>query len=124
MFCKNCGSQIEDGSVQCPQCHANLEDAPSGAAPVTPAQEIPNYLVQSILVTIFCCLPFGIAAIVFAAQVNSKLSVGDYAGAMESSRKAKMFSWWAFGLGLGVQLLWLLLSVIGAIGAGSHHMSY
>jgi len=26
-----------------------------------------NYLVESIVVTICCCLPFGIAAIVFAA---------------------------------------------------------
>ena len=35
---------------------------------------VPNYLVQAILTTIFCCLPFGIVAIVFAAQVNGKLA--------------------------------------------------
>ena len=33
-----------------------------------------NWLVESILVTIFCCLPFGIAGIVFASQVNSKFA--------------------------------------------------
>lgn len=53
----------------------------------------PNYLVQSILVTLCCCLPFGIAAIVFAAQVNSKHAAGDVTGAQEASRKAKMFCW-------------------------------
>lgn len=37
-----------------------------------------NYLVESILVTIFCCQPFGIVGIVFASQVNSKHASGDY----------------------------------------------
>jgi hypothetical protein len=40
-------------------------------------------------VTIFCFLPTGIAAIVFASQVNTKLAAGDRAGAMDSSNKAK-----------------------------------
>jgi hypothetical protein len=34
-------------------------------------------------------LPFRIAAIVFASQVNGKLQAGDYAGAVEVSDKAK-----------------------------------
>ena len=52
----------------------------------------PNYLVWAILSTIFCCLPFGIASIVFAAQVNGKWASGDYAGAQASSEKAKRFA--------------------------------
>ena len=44
-----------------------------------------NYLVESILVTIFCCQPFGIAGIVFASQVNSKYANGDYEGALKAS---------------------------------------
>ena len=36
-----------------------------------------NYLVESILVTIFCCMPFGVVGLVFAAQVNSKFEAGD-----------------------------------------------
>jgi hypothetical protein len=57
---------------------------------------IPNYLVQSILVTLFCCLPLGIVAIINAAQVNNKITAGDMAGAMEASKKAKMWCWWSF----------------------------
>ena len=68
---------------------------PPPVAPAMPTQKIPNYLVQAILATLFCCMPFGIAAIVFAAQVNTKLAAGDVAGAMESSRKAKMWCWWS-----------------------------
>lgn len=60
------------------------------------AQSLPNYLVQAILTTIFCCQPFGIVAIVFAAQVNSKLTAGDVAGAQQASKNAKTWCWAAF----------------------------
>ena len=84
-----------------------------------PAQisHVPNYLVQAILVTIFCCLPFGIVAIVFAAQVNSKLQVGDINGAMASSRKAKMWCWIGFGSGLALQIIILIISYFIGIGS-------
>ena len=55
----------------------------------------PNYLVWSILTTLFCCLPLGIASIVFAAQVNTKWAAGDAAGALDSSQKAKKFAIWS-----------------------------
>ena len=55
-------------------------------------QEIPNYLVWSILTTVFCCQIFGIVSIVFAAQVNGKQAVGDIQGAMDASRKAKTWA--------------------------------
>jgi hypothetical protein len=78
---------------------------PAGAipplnAPATPPASVPNYLVQAILCTLCCCLPFGIVAIVYAAQVNGKLQAGDYAGALEASGKAKLWCWIAFGVGL------------------------
>lgn len=60
----------------------------------------PTHLVWAILVTIFCCLPLGIGAIVFAVQVNSKWAAGDVQGAYLSSRRAKLFSIWAMILGL------------------------
>src|SRR5438128_1439779 len=54
---------------------AELGAAVPPAMPAVPAiSHVPNYLVQSILCTLFCCLPFGIVAIVYAAQVNSKVA--------------------------------------------------
>jgi hypothetical protein len=73
---------------------------------------IPNYLAQAILVTIFCCMPFGIPAIVFAAQVNSKLAYGDQLGALEASKKARTWCWVSFGVGLGIGILWLVFYLI------------
>jgi hypothetical protein len=77
----------------------------------------PNHLVWAILSTIFCCLPLGIASIVFASQVNSKWQVGDYAGAQDSSRKAKNFALWSTIVGLVGVVLYIIFIV--AIGAGS-----
>jgi hypothetical protein len=82
-------------------------------------RNIPNYLVQAILVTLFCCLPGGIVAIVFAAQVNGKLQAGDVAGARAASDTAKMWCWISFGVGL-VQGLIVAVIQIMALSAVSN----
>ena len=76
--------------------------------------QLKNYLVESILVTIFCCLPFGIAGIVFASQVNSKYAAGDFDGALQASNDAK--KWMKWGLISGVVVIALYLIFIFAIG--------
>jgi hypothetical protein len=73
--------------------------------------------VWAILSTVLCCLPLGIASIVFAAQVNGKYQSGDIAGAQESSRKAKQFAIWSAVAGLVVAVLYIVLIV--AVSAGS-----
>lgn len=75
-----------------------------------------NYLVESILVTIFCCLPLGIVGIVFASQVSSKYTAGDYAGAVESSKQAKKFMIW--GLLAGIIVLVAYIAIMGTTLAG------
>jgi len=82
-----------------------------------PPGSVPNYLVQSILVTLFCCLPAGVAAIVFASQVDGKLARGDYQGALESSRKAKQWCWIS-AVGAIVALV-LYFALFAALGLGS-----
>ena len=78
---------------------------------------IPNYLVHSILVTLFCCLPCGIVGIVYAAQVNPKQSAGDYAGAQSASDSAKMWCWIGFIPSLIIYGLYVLMMIVGASGA-------
>lgn len=48
-----------------------------------------TWLVESILVTIFCCQILGIISIIFSAGVESKFYRGDIAGAESSSKTAK-----------------------------------
>jgi hypothetical protein len=78
---------------------------------------VPNYLVPAIL-SLFCCWPLAIVAIIFAAQVNGKVAAGDIAGAMDASKKAKLFSFISIGIGLVVGLIYLLLTILG-IGMGA-----
>ena len=73
--------------------------------PLTPPK---NWLVEAILVTIFCCQILGIVAIVFAAQVNSKFASGDYAGAESASRDAAKWTKIAFLVGIA----WVILCML------------
>jgi len=75
---------------------------------IVPPARPKNWLVESILATIFCCLPFGIAAIVFAAQVNSKYDSGDYDGATKASADAGKWTKIAFFAGIGFIILYLI----------------
>ena len=83
----------------------------------TPAAAVPNYLVLAII-SLFCCLPLGIVAVIFAARVNGQIQAGDTAGALESSRKAKMFSYISIGLGLVWIIIWIVMTVLG-VGIGA-----
>jgi hypothetical protein len=72
---------------------------------------VPNYLVPAILCTLFCCMPAGVVAIVFAAQVDTKAKVGDAEGAERASRTALIWCWVSFGLGLVVVPLWVAFNI-------------
>ncbi len=108
-ICVNCGRSLSTGAPPPPPPSTSYTPPPPAYTPPGQAgQQIPNYLWQSIVVTLCCCLPLGIVGIIFAAQANDKLGRGDIAGAMESSRQAKMFCWIAFGLGV---ITYILLAV-------------
>jgi hypothetical protein len=102
MFCPQCGENNADSSFTCVRCGRTLrsEALPPGMQPVN----VPNYLVFSILTTVFCCLPTGIPAIVYSAQVNGKLQAGDIAGAQQASKNAKMWCLISLCAGLALSL--------------------
>jgi len=76
-----------------------------------------NYLALSIITTLLCCQVFGIIAIIYAAQVNSKYVAGDYAGAERSSRYARNWSFAGIGVGLLTVLILILIYGIGIFAA-------
>ena len=129
MYCTSCGAENDDGARFCKSCGKAIAepaqgarrfdpDASVGTGAAGPPPHVPNYLVQAILVTIFCCLPFGIVSIVFAAQVNGKLQAGDIAGARQASANARTWARISFGVGLAIVALYALMIVVG-IGLGS-----
>jgi predicted RNA-binding Zn-ribbon protein involved in translation (DUF1610 family) len=113
--CPECGEMIVVGAAKCRFCGAVFDPRLRGRAAANRFQAIPNYLVQAILVTLFCCLPFGIVAIVYAAQVNGRVQAGDIRGATSASDSAKMWCWVSFGIGLA----WIVLYVLFIIGTAA-----
>ncbi|HEU5365887.1 MAG TPA: CD225/dispanin family protein [Hanamia sp.] len=92
----------------------------TGTPPVRPK----NWLVESILVTIFCCLPFGIPGIVFASQVNSKYDAGDYPGAEKASKQAKTWTLVSFIIGIASALIWIIIALTTTFFSAMFHHNF
>lgn len=125
MFCPQCGASNADNAAVCTQCGRTLQASAATPLPVTgvvipPGTTVPNYLVFAILATVLCCLPAGIPAIVYAAQVNGKLLQGDLAGAQAASNNAKMWCWISFGLGLAWIAVVIVFMMVGALSGIRH----
>jgi uncharacterized membrane protein YvbJ len=113
IYCSKCGAQNEDNYFKCVKCEALLHES-FGDKPYRVDEYVPDYLIWSILATLFCCLPIGIVAIVFSSQVNAKLRAGDIAGARDSSKKAKMWcliTAASFGV---IMVLGIIAAIFGA----------
>ena len=120
MFCTQCGANNADTAAVCVLCGRNLQAVtpavpqPTGVV-LPPGATVQNYLVFAILATVFCCLPTGIPAIIYSAQVNSKLQAGDLAGAQAASKNAKMWCLISLGIGLASILLYGVLIMAGVL---------
>lgn len=89
-------------------------DTPSPRVPTAdddPGAPVRTYLVPAVLATLFCCLPFGIASIVYAARARGQLAAGDRAGAAASAAKARTWFWVSAVAGLSVATFYLLASI-------------
>ncbi|MBQ1277892.1 MAG: CD225/dispanin family protein [Thermoguttaceae bacterium] len=53
------------------------------------AANVPDYLIWNVLSTLFCCMPIGIAGIIFSIQTNSAKTRGDFEAAARHSSTAK-----------------------------------
>jgi hypothetical protein len=86
---------------------------PPGYPPQPPAGQAPNnYLVWSILVTLFCCIPFGIVAIIKSSQVNGLWAQGRYAEAQASADSAKKWVIWAVIVGFIVNAIIITVNMM------------
>lgn len=75
-----------------------------------------TYLVFAIISTLLCCLPLGIVAIVYASKINSLQRSGDYAGAQNAAKKAKMFTIIGTVAALVVSIFYIIFAVVIGIG--------
>jgi len=124
MFCQKCGAKNEDNAATCVSCNEKMDQtvvmataAEAAPQPQTqpktqPQPQIQSYLAFAIIVTVLCCIPFGIPAIVYAAQVPGKVAAGNIEGALDSSKKAKMWCWIAFGAGLAFMIIYTAMTCL------------
>lgn len=70
-----------------------------------------NHLVEAILVTIFCCLPFGIVGIINAARVENAFYSGDETEAERLSGQALKWVKIAFFTGIAAVVIYLICLV-------------
>lgn len=92
-------------------------------APVNPqpigfgAPQCPStHMAMAILVTLFCCLPFGIVSIVYASKVEGCFYSGNYAQAQQNSDKAK--NWAIAGIISAVVISFIYVLIYGVALAG------
>lgn len=82
-----------------------------------------TWLVESILATLFCCLPFGIVGIVNASKVESSYNSGNYDASVSASAAAKKWTMLSFWLGLAAIVIYVIFYVIlGASMVGLYGM--
>lgn len=78
-----------------------------------------NWLVESILVTLFCCLPFGVVGIVYASGVESKWRSGYYREAQEASENAGKWTKIGFYISLAGIALYILFVIVLGVAVGT-----
>ncbi|WP_052446899.1 CD225/dispanin family protein [Candidatus Soleaferrea massiliensis] len=130
-FCPNCGSQMMDNAQfqngpdlskqQTPppppppqynnQYNPNAQyNAYNQQQPAQPPVSMTGMLVWAILNTLFCCLPFGIVAIVMSAKINSAMSYEEARMAYDSAKKWNLV---ATIVGAAVVILYFILVFVG-----------
>jgi hypothetical protein len=109
--------QYQQPSQPAPQYY---QPAPPYGAP----PHVPSYMAWAIVTLILCFWPTGIVAVVYASQVGNKLALGDYTGAQESSRKAKIWCWVTFGIAVAGIVIGIIVALfLTAVTATIHYGS-
>ena len=103
----------QSGAV--PPPFQNTQTPPLYQSPSPVGGKPDSWLVWSILATIFCCLPFGIAGIIYGSKVDSLWSQRKYTEAQDAANKARTFCLIALGSGIVVGIFYFILGFIGAL---------
>lgn len=108
MYCKNCGMQIEDGSVYCPRCGA-AQSGISSFAPDSPAPATNNTLAVVGFVVALISLLINFWGIVGIAATI--LSVLGYLGCKQKNQKGKGLA--IAGIVIGaISVVWACVSLL------------
>ncbi|XP_047557232.1 proline rich transmembrane protein 1B isoform X1 [Lutra lutra] len=71
-----------------------------------------DHMMESVLVTLFCCLLTGLLAVVYSHETRAALSRGDLAQAEEASRKARSLVLFSLLFGVFVSTGWVVYVLV------------
>ncbi|KAM6047767.1 proline rich transmembrane protein 1B [Chlamydotis macqueenii] len=85
----------------------------AGPLPTGHGQHLPkDYMVESVLVTIFCCLLTGAVALVYSHETRAALGRGDMAQANVASKKAQSLVLFSLLFGLFASISWVIYVLV------------
>lgn len=105
--------EAEQQRAERPQDRIYVMPADRPLPPAIPREPMPpTFMLWAVLSTICCCLPAGVVAIVFAAQVGSRYYARNYEGARKASRLAEIWIIVSIVLGIVSNALYLPFSLL------------
>ena len=84
------------------------------AVVVTPVMVNPpaDHMIFNIMMTVFCCWPIGIFAIMRSMACRDAVHRGDQSNAMRLSKEARRLGLWALGAGIGLMVLFVSVIIV------------
>ncbi|KAM6372442.1 proline rich transmembrane protein 1B [Pluvialis apricaria] len=84
-----------------------------GPSPAGHGQHLPkDYMVESVLVTVFCCLLTGVIALIYSHETRAALGRGDMAQANVASKKAQSLVLFSLLFGLFASISWVIYVLV------------
>lgn len=89
-FCKNCGANMDDSANVCSTCgtpvtNQNFQNFQADAAPRKGTLNT-GFLIWSIVNIVLCCMPLGIAGLVFTITAQNKPTIEEEQKALKSAK--------------------------------------
>ena len=120
----DCARELSDKATACPHWGVVIYSTSDGNQNSqsnqmnSPQQEVQppvcpkTWLVESILVTLLCCLPFGIVGIVYSSKVSSKFDAKLYDEAKRASDEAGKWTKIGFFCGIGICVIYFIVMLL------------
>ncbi|XP_075434835.1 proline rich transmembrane protein 1B [Ascaphus truei] len=89
-----------------------INDGSLGVSPQRAEVRTKDYMVESVLVMIFCCFLTGIVAVVYSHETRAALGRGDLLQAQTSSRKARSLVLFSLLFGVFMSISWIIYVVV------------
>ncbi|KFZ51616.1 Proline-rich transmembrane protein 1, partial [Antrostomus carolinensis] len=71
-----------------------------------------DYMVESVLVTVFCCLLTGVVALIYSHETRAALGRGDMVQANVASKKAQSLVLFSLLFGLFASISWVIYVLV------------